>query len=281
MSQAKAPPEADERPSWGQRLRAVGWVNWVMLALALLSIGLLSWEMWWPPDETTRRAILIADTVICAIFAVEFIWRMRQQEDRRGFVLRNWYEILGMIPAAHPALRSLRLLRVLRILVILARVGAAADRAMGEETTHRWLQAVRMRIVNALSGAITVAVLDEVGAVLQKGHYTQNIARALEENRPHLAAMLGEKLRHDEQLRRFSRLPFYGLVVDAAVAASLRVAHEALLDERTDELIADALRENLVQIRRSVWEQDAQRYNAHLPERQKTEQASRNTVHSA
>lgn len=237
--------------------RSVGLLDWLMLLLAVVSMVLLSWDTWGHPDRVTRQLLLRADLAICASFALEFCLRVWRSPDRLGFILRNWYEILGMVPASHPALRAFRLIRVVRIIVLLGRFGGAIDRIWGEHTFHQLVQSLRYRLVKSFSGVITVAVLDEVAAVLVKGTYTQNIANALANNEPELRSMLGEKLRADPELRRFSRLPFYGLVVDAAVAASLRIGHEALLDERTDELIADALRENIDQIREAVRLEDA------------------------
>ncbi len=242
--------------------------DWLMLVLAVVSIGLLAWETWGQVDAPMRELILQIDLAICGIFAAEFALRASRTEDRIGFVTRNWYEVVGMIPAAHPAIRGFRLFRVIRILILLGRFGNTVNRVYGAGTFNRWLQRGRMHIVRFFSGAITVSVLDEVAAVLVKGQYTRNIARALEENRRPLKEMLGEKLRNDPELKRFARLPFYGAMVDTAVAASLRIAHEALTDPRTDELIADALRENLNQLRDAVRTADAHRHHeASLPDR--------------
>jgi voltage-gated potassium channel len=227
-------------------------LDWLMLALALVSIGLLSWETWGTVSEQQRRWILNADYLICGIFAVEFLYRWRAQGWTRGFVARNWYEILGMIPVAHPAIRGFRLFRVVRIVILLARFGGAADRAFGDEFTYRLVNRFTGSIVEAVKRPITVAVLEEVAAVLGKGHYTRNVARALEENQRELRQMIQEKLREDPQAGRLSRLPFYNDIVESVVDASLRVAEQVLHDPRTDELVADILRENLEQLRAAV-----------------------------
>ena len=111
-------------------------IDWLMLLLAVVSIGLLAYETWWVTDEDIRAMIIAADVTICAIFAAEFIWRWRSFGFSRRFVLVNWYEILGMIPVSHPAIRGFRLFRIIRILIVLSRFGMAADRAFGETFTH-------------------------------------------------------------------------------------------------------------------------------------------------
>ncbi len=227
-------------------------VDWLMLSLALVSIGLLGYETWGPVTDAERHEIIMADLVICAIFAVEFLWRWRAAGWAPGFVQRNWYEILGMIPAAHPAIRGFRLFRVIRIVVMLSRFGGAADRALGEDFTYLFVKRFKNAIVESISGAVTVAVIEDVAEVLGRGTYAQNISRALRENQNELRAMLFDKLRQDPQAGRLSRLPFYKDISETLVDSGLRIVEEVLADPRTDELIADVLRENLAQLRRAV-----------------------------
>jgi voltage-gated potassium channel len=234
-------------------------VDWLMLSLAVVSIGLLSYETWGPVDEAQRRDILLADTIICGIFLLEFLWRWAGAGWRREFVWRNWYEILGMIPLAHPAIRGFRLFRILRIVILMSRVGMAADRALGDDFTYLLVRRFRHAIVDNISESVTIAVLDEVAQVLQKGQYVKNIARAFQDNQPHLRAMALEHLRQDPQLRRFSRIPFFDDLVEAMVGVTLRVLKDFLEDPRTDVLVADVLRENLQQIRSAVREKEAAR----------------------
>lgn len=177
------------------RLQRINSIDWIMLALALVSIVLLGYESWGPMTDAERAEILLADDVICAIFALEFAWRWRAAQWKAEFLVRNWYEIVGMIPVAHPAIRGFRLFRIIRIVVLLSRFGSAADRALGEDFTYLLVNRFRDTIVGSISGAVTVAVLDEVSAVLTQGTYTRSISRALSENQTEVRAMILEKLR--------------------------------------------------------------------------------------
>jgi len=227
----------------------VGVLDWLMLALALVSIGLLSYETWGGADSTERTWIFRADLAICAIFAVEFGWRWRAAGWRGRFVLRHWYEVLGMIPVADPALRAFRLIRVV---ILLARLGMAADRVLGRGFTYHLVNRIAGRIAELVSRPITLAVLDEVVEVLQQGHYTQNVARALADNHDNLRAMALERIGSDPELSRFRRLPFFEDFVNAVVEAALRVVGDLLRDPRADTFVADVLRENITQIREAV-----------------------------
>ena len=236
----------------GTGARRIGALDWSMLLLALVSVGLLAWETWGPVTEAQRAWILRTDGAVCAVFAAEFLWRWREARWSWNHLWHNWYDVLGMIPLSTPALRGFRLFRVLRIVVLLSRFGMAADRALGEEFTYRVVNRFSGAIVDAISGPITLAVLDEVADVLQKGTYTRNVARALDENHQELRQMIADKLRQAPRTGRLSRLPFYNDIVSSVIDASLGVAQEVLRDPRTDELVADILRENLTQLREAV-----------------------------
>ncbi|AXQ28899.1 ion transporter [Solimonas sp. K1W22B-7] len=251
-----------ELPTPLQVARRIRPTDWIMLVLALLSIGLLSWETWGSVTEVQRQWILRTDYLICGLFATEFLWRWREEGWRRGYLGRNWYEILGMIPISSPALRGFRLFRVIRILILLGRFGIAADRALGDEFTYRLVNRFKKAIVDSISGAITVAVLNEVAEVLARGTYTENISRALEENQKELRAMILEKLREDKQTGRLRRLPFYDDIVESVIDAAMRVIEEVLKDPRTDELVADLLRENLTQLRAAIEQKEREGHSA-------------------
>ena len=245
-------PEPALHHEFAAAAQRVGVLDWLMLLLAVVSVGLLAWEMIGEVDEPTRRLIFGIDYAICAVFAAEFLWRWHRSGWTVQYVKHNWYELLGMIPLQHPVLRGFRLFRAMRILVLLARFGRAADRALGDEFTYRLVNRFKNVIVESISGAVTVAVLDEVREVLTQGQYARNIGRALEENQTELRAMIAEKLRDDPRAGRLQRLPFARDITDSIIDVSLTLVEQVLQDPRTDELIADILRENLDQIRASV-----------------------------
>ncbi|WEL94749.1 ion transporter, partial [Tsukamurella tyrosinosolvens] len=203
-------------------------------------------------SPTTLRAVLIVDAVICAIFAAEFLWRWRQVGWHRRFLLVNWYEILGMIPAVVVTSPIPRAFRIIRIAVALARLARAIDRVYGDRITAAVVNRATDTVVDAVKRPITVAVLDEVAEVLKSGHYTKNIAAALEENKPEMSGMILETIKNDPQTKRVKYIPFHDEIIQLIVDTTFRMVLQVLADERTDELVADMLRENIDQIRDSV-----------------------------
>ena len=107
-------------------------------------------------------------------------------------------------------------------------------------------------VVDVVKRPITIAVLDEVAAVLQTGHYTRNIASALEENRYEIMEMVSEKIKADPTAGRINLLPFHDRLIDEVSDMTLRMILQILADPRTDELVSDMLRDNLTQIRAAV-----------------------------
>lgn len=223
-----------------------------MMALALMSVGLLLYVELEDPPLSTQQTIFQVDLGVCAVFAIEFLWRWRRDGWSRRFLVRNWYEILGMIPVSHPALRSFRLLRLVRVVVVLVRLGMATDRALGEEFTIRLLQRVSNQIVEAIKRPVTVAVIDEVLDVMRTGDYAQNIAGALSERQEELRRTVLEKLKDDPAAGRLSIFPLHDAVVDRVVGITLRVVLEVLTDPRTEGMVAEAILSNVEQIRHEV-----------------------------
>ncbi|WP_410658995.1 ion transporter [Amycolatopsis sp. lyj-112] len=229
--------------------RRVNPLDLVMLVLAVFSVGLLVYVMFFPHSDETAHRVFVIDTVVCGIFALEFLWRWRRNGWEKWFPLRNWYEILGMIPIAHPALRGFRLLR---ILVVIVRLVRTADRAFGERFTQRLVERLSRPIVLAIKKPITIAVLDEVVKVLETGNYPQNLARSLGENQSLLRGIIAEKLKNDPQAGRLSKLPFHDEVVRSVIDTAMRVILEVLTDPRIDEFFAHVVQENREQIRSAV-----------------------------
>jgi hypothetical protein len=110
------------------------------------------------------------------------------------------------------------------------------------------------RVVNKIKRPLTIAVLDEVAEVLRTGHYTRNIASALEENRNEIKQMVAEKIKDDPRAGAINLIPFHDRIIEQASETTLRVILELLADPRTDELVSDMLRDNITQIRRAVHE---------------------------
>ncbi|TWG90672.1 hypothetical protein L615_008900000040 [Nocardioides sp. J9] len=224
-------------------------VDWLMLLLAVVSVALLVWITFWEVSPDVERRVVRADYAICGVFALEFVWRWRRSRLGWRFLRSYWYEVIGMVPLSDPAFRSFRLLR---IVVIVARLGRAADRAYGDRAAAYLAGRFADTIVDIIRRPVTVAVLDEVIAVVQTGNYAEHVSAAIEQNRAELDALIVELIREDQAAGRLRFVPFHDEIVRLVSDTVFRIMQEGLADPRVHELISDAIRESAVQLRANV-----------------------------
>jgi len=239
-----------------QRVTAV---DWIMLVLAVVSVGMLAYETWGDPTPEQRQQIFLADYVIIGIFAIEFVLRWVQDDRPKSFVLRNWYDLLAMIPVHQPAIRGFRLFRIVRIAVIFSRFGRAADRAFGQEFTYRLLTRFKALIVEVIGDAVTVRVMDMTLDVLQKGEYAKNLADHLEASGDDMMQIIVEKVKSDPAIGKVRHVPFFDDLVATSSRVSQRLMIDLLRDPRMDDMIKDVIAQNLQQMRGAVAEKETLR----------------------
>lgn len=145
---------------------------------------------------------------------------------------------------------------VLAVIVLAVLAGVIGkllvSRGIREPFVIRAINRMSERVVDIIKRPITIAVLDEVADVLRAGHYTQNVAAALEENHQQIKDMIAEKIRQDPTAGRIGLLPFHDRLVGEVTETSLRVILAVLSDPRTDELVSDMMRDNIRQIRQTL-----------------------------
>jgi voltage-gated potassium channel len=132
----------------------------IVVALALLSVGLLVFDAVAELQPHQQQIIERVDVGIAVIFLIDFFWRLRAAENRKAFLRSSWWELLAAIPIttdmtrALRGLRLLRLLRVLRIVRLAVRMNLLMARMRAfRETTHIVTITVTVTTI-ILSGAL-------------------------------------------------------------------------------------------------------------------------------
>lgn len=236
----------------GTSLRGRQLTDLLVVGLAVLSVGLVAYSVLFDLSDQEQITVFWIDVGICVLFLIEFVVSWRAAGGRLSFLWRNWYDVISMVPVAHPYFLEGEWTQLLWGVVVFARIGRGADRLVGERVTAAVTSRVVTAVVDVIKYPITVAVLEEVAAVLQAGRYTENLANALHENEDEIKSMVREKVKADPLTGRVTWLPFHDRLVDTVSETTLRVIFEVLNDPRTDELIADVLRENILQLRTEV-----------------------------
>lgn len=231
-------------------------IDWIMLALAIFSVGLIAYETWGDPTPEQTRQIILIDYGIITIFAIEFAIRWAKDDKPKTFVWRNWYDLLGMIPVAHPAVRGFRLFRIVRIVVLLSRFARAADRALGQEFVYRTAGRFKGALVDAISGAVTLRVLSETEEVLMRGRYAKNLADAIEERGDEILDIVVEKVANDPQVGRVRHMPFFEDLVGTSSKVTQRILIDLLRDDRMGDMIREIIKQNVHQIKSEVAEKE-------------------------
>lgn len=236
-------------------------VDWALLVLAAVSVGLNAWFLFGPqpPYAGTRLdwhdRLLGIDLALCAVFALAICFRWLRNRIGRIYLSRHWWEVPALFPFVVPEIGDRHWLLWIVLVARLARLADRTDNIFGDRFTAALVMHFADPIVDAIRRPITVAVLDEVVDVMQMGTYAANIRRAIDQNRAELEAMILDLVKQDQTAGRLRFVPFHDEIVGSTTDTVLRILDRALDDPRTTELISDVIRTSTDQVRRAVRDQ--------------------------
>jgi len=90
----------------------------MMLTISMMALVLLYAQHITTSDSHTSKALQHIDTIICAIFFVDFCFQLYISRPRRAYLKWGWLDLISSIPMI-PALRIARLARIARIIRVL------------------------------------------------------------------------------------------------------------------------------------------------------------------
>lgn len=200
------------------KVRRIRPLDVIMLVLGAVSFGLLVWITAFTVSDGARELAIYLDYALCLVFLAEFLWQWRLAGWAWVHPLLRWYDIVGMIPVATPYVRGLRLLR---IVVIIARYNRDSDRPR-----------------------MTDAFIDRLAHTIVAG-----AATSMERNQAAMETVIMQSIHADDSVRRLRHLPFHETMVRLVAEAAYRILFQAMTDPRTDEFVAEMLRDNMGQMR--------------------------------
>lgn len=251
---------------WGQAfgagpfadaVRRLGLADAFVLLLALASVALVLAQAFAEADAGRERAIRWAEYGLIALFALEFLFALARHDHRVAYAVRNWYEILALVPVAGGPTLGLSWYPLLATAVCLARFGRVVDRLFGDEAFHRAVARAKAVAVESVADAVTLRVLDQTLAVLQKGEYTRNLADTLEAHGDDMMAIVTEKVKADPEVGAIRHVPFFDVAVATSAKVTQRILVDLLRDPRMDQMVKDIIAHNVRQIRAEVAKREA------------------------
>ncbi|PKL37105.1 hypothetical protein CVV38_04460 [Candidatus Peregrinibacteria bacterium HGW-Peregrinibacteria-1] len=140
-------------------LRENLWVNLAIIGLALLSVGLLVYEL--SADLLIEQVAFIhtLDLIIAMIFLLDFGAGLYLSESRKIYFKQNWPDLLASIPItggiyrSFRVLRLLRLIRVVRIIARIRRVAVVADKIADNSSKYIYIASITATVI--LAGAVS------------------------------------------------------------------------------------------------------------------------------
>ncbi|HXH88816.1 MAG TPA: ion transporter [Gaiellaceae bacterium] len=139
--------------------RSDPFMAWLGVVFALL----VGYELAVEPSGARATVVLVAGWAIWAVFALEFLARLRLAPAKLRFLRRNWLQALGLLIPTLRVLRFVRLLRLRRALPA-ARAISASYRTLG---SARRVARSRLSYLAAVTAAVVVAVA-EVAYVFER-----------------------------------------------------------------------------------------------------------------
>ncbi len=99
------------------------WRNdFLVLALGILSVGLVYWYDTDGLNAQQRLAILALDALLVAYFVLDWVMMWRDRQWKRQWLFWNTWRLLGMLPLFITGFAFLRLLRLARVVSVLEKI---------------------------------------------------------------------------------------------------------------------------------------------------------------
>ena len=131
-----------------------------MIALALVSVGLLFFEVLAEHTPAQTRSLELADLTIAFIFLGEFSFRLWRAPHRALFLRGHWWELLASIPFTSETtqiLRAFNLLRLFRLMRLLRLIRFAVRFKILLENSARFAQQTYLVYICTLAGVVILA----------------------------------------------------------------------------------------------------------------------------
>jgi voltage-gated potassium channel len=262
-----APRELDPARLTRGEVRKRNLRDLAMVALGVGSLAIIAYDFFYRSTLTREQvlALELVDLAIVLVFAAEFVWRWSKEGWKARFVLRNWFDVVGLVPMVvtnFPLFRAFRLLRVFMVASRLLRMWAYVT---GHQSAQRVFDKYREALVEEVTDRVMLQSIAMVEDVAARGGYLRALGDSLEQSREDIAAAALEGA-HAKGLGKVTSLvPGVDVAVREAVLAAVDSAVVTLRSaemQRTFEVsVRNLVAEMRNEIGRKAWRE------AYAPER--------------
>ena len=129
----------------------------LLSSLALLSAGLLIFELTAELVPEQTRLLYTVDFTIALLFLVDFIYEYTSARDKKKYFRHNWYLLIASIPitgGVYQALRLIQAVRLLRIIRLYTRVKVLSEKTEAVAThSSRYIAVALFAVIIIFVGA--------------------------------------------------------------------------------------------------------------------------------
>jgi len=231
--------------------------DWFLVVLTWIALALNVWLLFAEPhDQRWLDGLHRVDLGVAVLLALAICWRWLRFRIGRVYLRKHWWEVPALLPLIIPTVGEWHAVLWLVLIARVVRVVDRTDNVLGDRITAALIKHFSDPIVDSIRRPVTLAMLDEVIAVIEAGTYAANVKAALDENRDELEAMVLDLVRNDPATGKLRYVPFHDEIVQMVANTVLRIVDGALEDPRTTELISDVIKNSAGQLRHAVRAKD-------------------------
>jgi hypothetical protein len=165
-------------------------LHWAAFVLSVVSLGLLvAWLV------TGRGPVPLAwywaDVALGALFFFEFFSRSGFRWNPVGYTATRFFDFIAIVPVLALVGRELPGQEAWLWIIFSARVARTLDRILGDGFVHRNFMALIEGFEEEVTDRVLLHIMDRIQTDLERGHFGQGIAEALEKNKPAVLERIG------------------------------------------------------------------------------------------
>lgn len=186
--------------------------------------------------EWTFQYFRYFDFGLIGLWSLDFLLRIRRQDQRLRYVSAHWYEALGLIPLQ--PFRFLLVLRAVKIAIAFFRL-LRSDREVGqlvvEEITFRF----RDIFVDTISDAVFLRSLERVQEVMDRLDYVSLARQSFQKHQDSMMKAVHTSIHSKSIVGELSRVPLMGSFVNRLGEDVSKIIIEVLETEVTGNIVKD------------------------------------------